>query len=126
MTLTQLKQGPLYNYTSYVFGCGLDCFCCLVETFIFSCADGFADYFITQPSMRHYCNVGPIFDNFPDAIKAINVTFQRSYARGEDYATKKFAGWENTRATVGRANWQSDPMVRRSMFCHHTLVCSMT
>ena len=33
--------------------------------------------------------VGPVFDNFPNAIEAINVTFQRLYAQGEDYATKK-------------------------------------
>ena len=126
MTLTQLKQGRPYNYTSRVFGCGSDCFCCLVETFIFACADGFADYLIMQPSMGHYHTVGPIFNNFPDAIKAINVTSERSYARGEDYATKKFVGLANIRATVGRAKWQSDPTVRRGMFCHHTLVCFMT
>ena len=94
MTLTQLKQGRPYAYTSCVFGCGLDRFCCLVETFIFACADGFADYFIMQPSMGHYCTVGPIFDNFPDSIEAIDVTFQQSYARGEDYATKKLLVWQ--------------------------------
>ena len=92
MTLTQLKQGCPYAYTPRVFGCGLDCFCCLVETFILACTDGFADYFVTQPSMGHYRTVGPVFDNFPDAIEAINVTFQRLYAQGEDYATKKVAG----------------------------------
>ena len=108
MTLTQLKQGRLYAYMSCVFGCGSDCFCCLVETFIFACADGFADFFITQPSMGHYQTVGPIFNNFPDAIKAIDITFQRSYARGEDYATKKIRwsgkhkgyGWK-TKVAVG-------------------------
>ena len=80
MMLTQLKQGQPYAYTLRVFGCGLDCFCLLVETFILDCADDFANYFITQPSMRHYQTIGPVFDNFPDAIEAINVTFQRSYA----------------------------------------------
>ena len=94
MTLTQLKQGHLYAYMSHVFGCGSDRFCHLVETFIFACADGFADYFIMQPSMGHYCTIGPIFDNFPDAIKAIDIMFQRSYARGEDYATKNLLVWQ--------------------------------
>ena len=124
MTLTQLKQGRLYAYTSCVFGCGSNCFCHLVETFIFACADGFADFFITQSSMGHYQTVGPIFDNFPDAIEAINITFQRSYARGEDYATKKSVGLENIKAMDGRAKWRLDQMVRLGMFCLHTLVCS--
>ena len=76
--------------------------------------------------MEHYCTVGPIFDNFPDAIKAIDITFQRSYAKGEDYATKKFVGLANIRATVGRAKWRLDLTVRPGMFCHHTLVCFTT
>ena len=124
MTLTQLKQGHPYAYMSCVFGCGSDCFCCLVETFIFACADGFADFFITQPSMGHYQTVGPIFNNFPDAIKAIDITFQRSYARGENYATKKSDGLENIKDTDGRPKWRLDQTVRLGMFCLHTLVCS--
>ena len=108
MTLTQLKQGRLYAYTSRVFGCGSNCFCCLVETFILACADNFANYFITQPSMGHCQTVSPISNNFLDAIEAINVTFQRSYARGEDYTTKKIRwlgkhksyGWK-TKVGVG-------------------------
>ena len=89
MMLTQLKQGQPYTYASRVFGCGSDQFCCLVKTFVVACADGFADYFITQPSMGHYWTVGLVFNHFPDAIKAINMTFQGSYAQGKDYATKK-------------------------------------
>ena len=88
MTLTQLKQGQPYVHTLRVFGCGLDRFHCLVETFVIACADGFAEYFITQPSMGHYRTNGPMFDHFPDAIKAINVKFQHSYAQDKDYTTK--------------------------------------
>ena len=38
--------------------------------------------------MGHYRTVGPVFDNFPNAIEAIDITFQQLYAWWEDYATK--------------------------------------
>ena len=63
--------------------------CYLVETFVLACADEFADYVITQPSMGRYQTVGLVFDNFSNAIEAMDITFQRSYAQGEDYTTKK-------------------------------------
>ena len=49
---------------------------CLVKTFVVACADGFADYFITQLSMGHYWTIGPVFGHFPDAIEAIDITFR--------------------------------------------------
>ena len=67
--------------------------------------------------MGHYRTVGPVFDNFPNAIEAINLTFQRYYAQGEDYATKKSGGWASTKATVGNPKLMLDQMERHSMFC---------
>ena len=119
MTLTQLKQGRPYAHTARVFGCAADRFRRLVETFVVGCADGFVDYFVTQPSMGDYRTSGAVFDHFPDAIEAIDVTFQRSYARGEDYASKKLRwsgkhkgyGWKSEIAVGpdGKARYLSPP-----------------
>ena len=88
MTLTQLKQEQPYVHTLRVFGCGLDGFCHLVEIYVIACDDGFADYFINQPSMGHYQTNSLVFDHFPDAIKAIDITFQHSHAQDKYYAAK--------------------------------------
>ena len=90
-----------------------------------SCADGFADYFITQPSMRYYWTNGPIFDHFSDAIKAIDTTFQHSYARVKDYATKNC--WLGKHKGYG---WKSEVSVgmdgKACYVSPHIQDCSMT
>ena len=47
------------------------------------------DYFISKFMLATYWIAGTIFEHFLDPIKAIDVTFQKSCARGEDDANKK-------------------------------------
>ena len=116
MMLMQLKWGRPYAYMSRVLGVVWIVFC-LVGTFILACADVFADYFITQPSMEHYQAVGPVFDKLPNAIEAIDITFQHSYAWGEEYATKKSGGQEITKNMGGNLKLLLVQMARLCMFC---------
>ena len=54
--------------------------------------------------MAEYCVAGTVFEHFPDALKAIDVTFHRSYARGKDYASKKLR-WSAKHKGYG---WKSE------------------
>ena len=54
-----------------------------METFVIKCADEYLEYFLSQLTMTDYCQAGTVFKNFPSAIEAIDMTFQRSYAKKE-------------------------------------------
>ena len=88
MTLAQMKQGQPYRHTS-CFLSTLDQFRRLVESFVVACANGYLKYFISQDTMSNYPQTGTVFENFLDAIEAIDVTFQKLCVRGKDYQSKK-------------------------------------
>ena len=89
MVVTQIKQGTTFTQTARWFGSNGASFRRLVDGFVEKCADRFYDYYLSCDSMMDYRKKDVAFENFPSVIEAIDVTFQRGYARGEDFNSKK-------------------------------------
>ena len=90
MVLVQLKQGTTYKTLARVFGMTSDTFSWLVDGFALNCVSPILDNFIVKDPMLAYRERGEYFQHFRLAIKAIDVTFQKAFAQGEDYQTKKY------------------------------------
>ena len=108
MVLAQLKQGTPFAATSKIFSLSGDAFRRLVDGFVEKCCNAILDEYIATDSMGDYRSKDNKFDHFPDVLEAIDVTFQKSYARGVDYEAKKIRfsgkhkayGWK-TEVAVG-------------------------
>ena len=89
VTLAQLKLGGSYKQTCAVFGISKGIFCRVVDGVISKCNKDLYEMFIDAPSMQVYCNRGNEFKNFPNALEAIDVTFQKTYKRGSLHKQKR-------------------------------------
>lgn len=119
MTMSHLKQGEPFAVTARIFGMKADMYRRVCLGVIDKCAEDILDYFIATDNMTDYREAEKVFENFPSAMEAVDVTFQQSYARGEDFETKKvrFSGKHKaygfkTEVAVGpdgRARYVSPP-----------------
>ena len=119
MCVTQLKQGTSFKYTAQVFGMRPDQFRRLIENIVSKCLDDIYINYLAEETMTDHRRKGVIFEAIPEVLEAIDVTFQHSYARGEDYHAKKnrFSGkhkgygWKTEVAVGpdGRARYASEP-----------------
>ena len=89
MTVSQMKSGTTFDNTACAFGCRANMFCCVFETFVEKCGAQIFDSLCSYDTMGDYRKREVAFAGHPDAIEAIDVTFQKAYARGEDFVSKK-------------------------------------
>ena len=89
------------------------------------CSDPILGQYIATKSMAKYREKGIKFNHFPDVLEAIDVTFQKSYAQGVDYKTKKFDFQESTKHMVGRQKWLLGLTDAHGIFCILILVLCM-
>ena len=89
MAITHCKMGDGYSKSAMIFGCSTDKMKRTVEGMISKIDQEFYNNLVQAFSMRDYRSLRQQFPGFPSAIEAIDVTLQKSVARGSTFSEKK-------------------------------------
>ena len=89
MAVAQMKAGSTFDNTARAFGCRTNMFWRIFESFVDKCGAEIFNTLCLYKTMGEYCKRKVAFAGHPDAIKTIDVAFQKAYAQGEDFASKK-------------------------------------
>ena len=100
MSVAHAKFGRGYARTAMAFQIPTEQFCCVVEGVISKCAAPMFDLFLDNRTISQYHKDGIQFANNKDALEAIDMTFQKLFARGEDCMAKKFGSLASTKYTA--------------------------